>query len=104
MATLHTKIMRDVYLSFAIHMATRPLVRRGVPLALLTYIFAKLVFVSAVFANAQAVGMEGLGSFALHAFVNADTLTLMVVIGMAAVMFGVARDAMLVLTPKHRYA
>lgn len=85
--------MRRTYYAFVIHMATRPVVRYGVPLALLTYIVAKLVFVAAVFANAKAVGLTNLHTFVFGALTHADTLTLFVSIVLCAVFFGVARDA-----------
>jgi hypothetical protein len=90
--------MRRTYYAFAIHMATRPVVRYGVPLILLTYIIAKLVFVAAIFANAKAVGVSNLHTFALGAVTHADTLTLLMSVILCVVFAGIARDAARVLT------
>lgn len=94
--------MRRTYYAFVIHMATRPVVRYGVPLILLTYIVAKLVFVAAVFANAKAVGLSNLHTFVLGAVTHADTLTLLVSIGLFVLFLGIARDAARSLTQETR--
>lgn len=96
------RIMRRTYYAFVIHMATRPVVRYGVPLALLTYITAKLVFVAAVFANAKAVGFSNLHTFVFSAVTHADTLTLLVSIVLFVVFLGIARDAARMLTQEQR--
>ena len=105
-STINTKlagrIMRRTYYAFVIHMATRPIVRYGVPLALLTYIVAKLVFVAAVFANAKAVGLGNLHTFVFGALTHADTLTLLVSIVLFVIFLGIARDAARALTPQTR--
>jgi hypothetical protein len=95
--TMHTalarRIMRRTYYAFVIHMATRPLVRYGVPLTLLVYIVTKLVFVAAVFANAKAVGFSNLPHFTYTTITHADYLTLSVSVGLCILFMGIARDA-----------
>ncbi len=102
----HTKlarrIMRRTYYAFVIHMATRPLVRYGVPLVLLAYVVAKLVFVAAVFANAKAVGFSNLHLFAYGAITHADVLTLAVSIALCVAFIGIARDAAQVFASQNR--
>ena len=104
----HTALMRRImyrtYYAFVIHMATRPLVRYGVPLILLTYLVAKLVFVAAVIANAKAVGIANFYSFAYGAVTHTDILTLIVTAGLSAVFIGIARDATRAIAPSHQYA
>jgi hypothetical protein len=99
---LARRIMRRTYYAFVIHMATRPLVRYGVPLALLTYVAAQLVFVAAVFANAKAVGFSNLHLFAYGAITHADLLTLAVSCALCVAFIGIARDASRVLTSQTR--
>lgn len=101
---LAKRIMRRTYYAFAIHMATRPLVRFGVPLVLCTYFTAKLVFVAAVMANAKAVGIANLHLFAYSAITHADLLTLFVAAALTAVFIGVARDAARIIAPTQHYA
>lgn len=96
------RIMRRTYYAFVIHMATRPVVRYGVPLVLLTYIVGKLVFVAAVFANAKAVGLSNLHTFVFGAVTHADALTLLVSIALCAVFVAIARDAARALTHESR--
>ncbi len=99
---LARRIMRRTYYAFVIHMATRPLVRYGVPLALLTYVVAKLVFVAAVFANAKAVGFSNLHLFAYGAVTHADIVTLAVSGALCVAFIGIARDAARIFTQESR--
>lgn len=103
-AQIAKRIMRRTYYAFAIHMATRPLVRFGVPLVLCTYFAAKLVFVAAVMANAKAVGVANLHLFAFSAITHADFLTLLVTAALAVVFIGVARDAARIFSETQHYA
>ena len=97
--------MRRTYYAYAIHVMTRPLVRLGVPLAVLTYVVAKLVFVAAVFANAQSVGLAKLPEFTLGALLNADLLTLVSAIALALILLSVARHMVLLsFAPSRQYA
>ena len=102
--TLMRRIMYRTYYAFVIHMATRPLVRYGVPLVLLTYLAAKLIFVAAVIANAKAVGISHFYSFALSAITHTNIFTFLVLSALTVVFVGIARDATLVVVPKRHYA
>lgn len=101
---LMRNIMYRTYYAFVIHMATRPLVRYGVPLVLCAYLAAKLVFVAAVVANAKAVGVANLHIFAYGAITHADVLTLLVSAALLAVFIGIARDAAHAINPTRRFA
>lgn len=107
-ATRNTALMRRImyrtYYAFVIHAATRPLVRYGVPLALLVYLTAKLVFVAAIIANAKAVGVANLHLFAYGAITHTDLLTLVVSAALFIVFVGIARDAANTLASKQLYA
>jgi hypothetical protein len=100
---LMRRIMRRTYYAFVIHAATRPVVRYGVPLIVLAYLTAKLVFVAAVLANAQAAGISNLHSFAYGAVTHADALSLIVALACAAVSIGIARDAANLVAARNRF-
>lgn len=97
--------MRRTYYAFAIHWLSRPLVRFGVPLIVLTYVIAKLVFVAKVVANAQSVGMAKLPEFTLAALLNADTLTLVTACVFVLVVLAAVRHVMMYsFTPERSFA
>ena len=91
MNTLNKDIMRDVYTAYAIHMSTRPVTRYTVLALVLAYVLSKLVFVAAIIANAEAVGIANLPQFVLSALAHADLMTL----GIFIVMCGVATMSIL---------
>ena len=91
MNTLNKDIMRDVYTAYAIHMSTRPVTRYTVLALVLAYVLSKLVFVAAIIANAEAVGIANLPQFALSALAHADLMT----VGIFIVMCGVATMSIL---------
>ena len=93
MNTLTKNIMRDVYTAYAIHMATRPVVRYGVLTIVLLYILAKLVFVAAVIANAEAVGLAQLPTFAFGALEHTSFITLATFFGICLFAFLALKDA-----------
>jgi len=97
LSPLSRRIMRRTYYAYVIHMMTRPLVRFGLPLVVLTFVLAKLVYVAAVFANAQSAGLAQLPSFTLTALVNADSLTLVSFAALGFILIGLARDLALAL-------
>jgi len=102
---LTRRIMRRTYYAYAIHMMTRPLVRLGVLFIALTFVVAKLVFVAAVFANAQSVGLAKLPEFTLSAFLNADSLTLVSALALLLVVISVVRHmALIPFSPNRQYA
>ena len=85
MKTLHKDIMRDVYTAYAIHMSTRPVTRYTVLALVLGYVLSKLVFVAAVVANAEAVGLTNLPQFLFSALAHTDFITLATFIVMCGV-------------------
>lgn len=99
---LSRRIMRRTYYAYAIHLMTRPLVRFGLPLAAFTFVLAKLVFVAAVFANAQSAGLAQLPAFTFSALVNADSLTLISVSALGFILIGLMRDLALAVLPARR--
>jgi tetrahydromethanopterin S-methyltransferase subunit D len=99
---LKRRLLRRVYYAFVIHMATRPVVRYGLPLMLLAYVVAKLVFVAAVFANARAVGIENFHTFAYTAITHADILTLIITLLFSVMTLLMARDAARIVATKQR--
>jgi hypothetical protein len=56
-----------------------------------------------VFANAKAVGVANLHSFAYGAITHADTLSLLLTAALAIVFIGVARDAARVVIAKQTH-
>ena len=82
---LKKNIMRDVYTAYAIHMSTRPVTRYAVLTLVLGYVLAKLVFVAAIIANAEAVGLAKLPEFAFGALTHTSVLTLGIFVLMCVV-------------------
>jgi len=82
--TLQKRIMHRVYYTFAIRIATHPIVTHAVVLGLSTVIFAKLVYVAAVYRNIMQVQVGELASYIMYVIVHADIATLLVVALMIA--------------------
>ena len=73
---LQRRIMRRVYTTFAIRIATHPLVTHAVVLGTSVVIFAKLVHVAAVYRNLTQVQVGEFGGYILRVFTHADVATL----------------------------
>ncbi len=76
--TLQKRIMRRVYYTFAVRIATHPIVTHTVVLSLSVVIFAKLVHVAAVYRNVTQVQVGELAGYFVRVISHADTATLLV--------------------------
>jgi hypothetical protein len=74
---LQKSIMRRVYYTFGIRIATHPLTTHMVVLGFSVLIFARLVHIAAVYRNMMHIEVGELGSYVLRVFTHADMATLL---------------------------
>jgi cell division protein FtsX len=103
---LHQNVMRRVYYSFAISMATQPMLWQGFLLGASIALFGRLTHVASIAHNFAATRIENAPTFVWSSFVNAYThgevLTVLVVLFMIGLSVSlVARLVPLLVQQRH---
>lgn len=75
---LGKKIMRRVYYTFALRVATHPMLGHGILLLALVWLLKELVFVARIWESFVATPVGEIGTFVIKLVTNADALTLVV--------------------------
>jgi len=98
--------MRDVYTAYAIHIATRPLVRYALCSIIALEVIAKMVFVAAVIANARKVGVAQLPEFGVNALTHTNIFTLTALMVLAYLGVAMLREVLKMthVVPARRFA
>ena len=85
MEKLSHTIMRQIYYAYAVHLFTRPVVRRGVPLAILSVALSMVVSLGDVWLNLSQTGFRDADLFILSALEKTEWWTLAILAGILLV-------------------
>lgn len=84
--------MRQVYYAYAVHLMTRPVIRRGVPLTLLFVALSMVVSLGDVWLNLSQTGFKDVHLFILSALEKTEWWTLAILAGMLFISALFVRD------------
>ncbi|MEN9920658.1 MAG: hypothetical protein RL538_551 [Candidatus Parcubacteria bacterium] len=94
--TLHKKIMRRVYYSYAIRFVTEPMLWQGMVLGVCVALFGRLTHVAAIARNLEATSVGNAPQFILNSFLNAlthgEVFTVLVTLAMILLSISFARQ------------
>lgn len=100
MNTLHTKIMRRVYYTFAMRVVTHPITTQCALFVLALSVFARMVHVRSVIDNLLSTSLGKVPSFLTNAVLNGEMLTLIAIGVMVFTLLSIPRGIKMAFAPR----